>query len=244
MTEYHGNRSFEDQTSAQMLNKKTSEALESLKTALELNPKYQPAYEKLAQMYEQKKNPYELRILYQDMLEKIGRKPPFLNKLCEINTTQDYQEDQALFYCKQAITKDPKTPENYVYLGIIQKNGGSDEEAKKTLRAAANAHSKSEFAQYTYANLLDEQKNYVEAAKYYQKCTEADKASARCWIGAARMNFEIHKYEQALEAFKKSCALDRKNAVSFRKASNALKSQKDSIWVKQYEKASEGCSGY
>jgi transcription-repair coupling factor (superfamily II helicase) len=58
-------------------------------------------------MYEQKQNSYELRILYQDMIDKIGRMPQFLNKLCEINTIRDYQEDQALFYCKQAIAKDP-----------------------------------------------------------------------------------------------------------------------------------------
>lgn len=230
--------------SAYLLNKKSTEALEALKTSLEINPKYQPAYEKLAQMYEQKQNSYELRILYQDMIDKIGKMPQFLNKLCEINTIRDYQEDQALFYCKQAIAKDPKTAENRVYLGIIQKNSGNEEEAKKTLRLAADSYSKSEFAQYTYSNLMDDQKNYIEGAKYYQKCTEADRSSARCWVGYARMTFEIHKYEPALEAFKKACSLDRKNAVAFRKASNALKNMKDSEWVKQYEAASESCSGY
>ncbi|RYZ79750.1 MAG: tetratricopeptide repeat protein, partial [Proteobacteria bacterium] len=71
---------------AQFMSKKNTEALESLKTALELNPKYQPAYEKLAEMYQQRKNTYELRILYQDMVEKIGPKSEFLNKLCELNT--------------------------------------------------------------------------------------------------------------------------------------------------------------
>ncbi|MBC7370911.1 MAG: hypothetical protein H7326_05055, partial [Bdellovibrionaceae bacterium] len=102
---------------AQFMNKKNSEALESLKTSLEINPKYQPAYEKLAQMYVEKKNTYELRIVYQDMMDKIGRKPEFLNKLCELNTVIDYQEDQALLYCKDAISKDPKNADNYVYLG-------------------------------------------------------------------------------------------------------------------------------
>jgi tetratricopeptide (TPR) repeat protein len=227
----------------QLMAKKNTEALESLKTALEINPKYQPAYEKLAQMYEQKKNTYELRILYQDMLEKIGKKAEFYTKLCDINT-KDFQEDQAILYCKEAITKDPKVADNYVNLGIVQQQGGNPDEAKKTLKAAADSHSKSEYAQYTYANLLDEQKNYVEASKYYQACAVADEKSARCWNGYAKSSFEIHKYDQALEAFKKACKLDRKNAPAFRKATTALRNSKDSTWVKPYETASESCSGY
>ena len=229
---------------AQFMSKKNSEALESLKTALEINPKYQPAYEKLAQMYLEKKNTYELRIVYQDMMDKIGSKPAFLNKLCELNTVLDYQEDQALLYCKDAISKDPKNADNYVYMGLVQKNGGDDAKSKATLKSAADSHSKSEFAVYTYANLLDEQKSYLEAAKYYQACVSADQKSARCWVGVAKTSFEIRKFDQALEAFKKACKLDRKNAATFRKATTTLRNSKDLSWVQPYETASEGCSGY
>ena len=229
--------------SAQLMNKKNSEALESLKTALEINPKYQPAYEKLAQMYEAKKNNYELRILYQDMLDNIGRKAEFLTKLCEINTN-DNQEDQALATCKEAMQKDSKIAENYVYLGIVQKHAGDIELAKKSLKDASDSHSKSEFAHYTYANLMEEQKNYLESSKYYQKGTAADPQSARCWLGYAKSSFELLKYEVALEAFKKACKLDQKNAVAFRKATTVLKSAKDTGWTKPFEKASEACSGF
>lgn len=228
--------------SAHIMAKKKSEALEALKTALEINPKYQPAYEKLAQMYEQAKNNYELRIIYQDMIDNIGRKPAFLTKLCEINT-KDNQEDQALAMCKEAIQKDPKVAENHVYLGIVYKNAGEIDQAKKALKTAADSHSKSEFAQFTYANLLEDQKSYLEASKYYQNCTNADAKSARCWIGYAKSSFEIRKYEQALEAYKKSCKLDQKTAVAFRKATTALRSTRES-WLPQYEAASESCSGY
>jgi tetratricopeptide (TPR) repeat protein len=229
--------------SAQMMSKKNSEALESLKTALEINPKYQPAYEKLAQMYEEKKNNYELRILYQDMLDNIGRKAEFLTKLCEINT-KDGQEDQALSSCKEAMAKDPKIPDNYVYLGIMQQQAGDIELAKKSLKTAADAHSKSEFAQYTYGNILEEQKNYLESSKYYLRGTQADPQSARSWLGYAKSSFELLKYEAALEAYKKACKLDQKNAVAFRKATTALKITKDKGWVGPFEKASESCSGY
>jgi tetratricopeptide (TPR) repeat protein len=230
---------------SQFMSKKNSEALDSLKASLEINPKYQPAYEKLAEMYEQKKNTYELRIIYQDMIDKIGKKSEFLNKLCELNTVQDYQEDQALLFCKEAIAKDPKNADNYVYMGIVQKSGGNAEESKKALKSAADTHSKSEFAQFTYATLLEEQKSYLEANKYYEACTNADGKSARCWAGYAKTAFEIHKYEQALDAFKKACKLDRKNAVAFRKATTALRNMKDSnIWAKPFEAGSESCSGY
>jgi tetratricopeptide (TPR) repeat protein len=226
-----------------MMNKKDSDALEALKTSLEINPKYQPAYEKLAEMYEKKKNNYELRILYQDMLENIGRKAEFLTKLCDINT-KDNQEDQALSDCKEAIQKDPKIADNYVNLGITQLHAGDVDEAKKTLKAAADAHSKSELAQYTYANQIELQKNYLEASKYYLACTVADAKSPRCWLGYAKSTFEIHKYDVALDAFKKACKLDNKTAVNFRKATTALRNTKEATWTKQFETASEACSGY
>ncbi len=226
-----------------MMNKKDSDALEALKTSLEINPKYQPAYEKLAEMYEKKKNSYELRILYQDMLLNIGRKAEFLTKLCDINT-KDNQEDQALSDCKEAIQKDPKIADNLVNLGLTQLNAGDTDVAKKTLRSAADAHSKSELAQYTYANLIETQKNYLEASKYYRACTIADAKSSRCWLGYAKSAFEIHKYDLALDAFKKACKLDNKTAVHFRKATTALRNTKEASWTKQFETASEACSGY
>lgn len=226
-----------------MMNKKGSDALEALKTALEINPKYQPAYEKLAEMYEKKKNNYELRILYQDMLDNIGRKPAFLTKLCDINT-KDNQEDQALATCREALQKDPKIADNYVNLGITQLHAGDVEEAKKTLKAAADSHSKSELAQFTYADLVETQKNYLEASKYYQAGTVADAKSSRCWLGYAKSTFEIHKYEAALDAYKKACKLDQKTAVHFRKATTALRNTKEATWTKQFETASEACSGY
>jgi tetratricopeptide (TPR) repeat protein len=229
---------------AQLMSKKNSEALEALKTTLELNPKYQPAYDRLAEMYEQKKNMYELRILYQDMIEKIGPKAEFLSKLCEINTL-DFQEDQALSNCKEAIAKDPKKAENYVYLGLTRSHAGETEDAKKILKEAAESHSKSEFAQYTYANLLDESKDYLESAKYYKAGLTVDAQSARCWLGYAKATFEIHKFDQSLEGFKKACKLDQKNAVAFRRAANSLKASKEGgEWVKPFAAAAESCSGY
>lgn len=226
-----------------MMNKKDSEALEALKTSIEINPKYQPAYEKLGEMYEKKKNNYELRILYQDMLDNIGHKVEFLTKLCDINT-KDNQEDQALAMCNEAIQKDPKIADNSVNLGITQLHAGDTDEAKKTLKAAAESHTKSELAQYTYGDLLETQKNYLEASKYYQAGTVADPKSSRCWLGYAKSAFEIHKYDAALEAFKKACKLDNKTAVHFRKATTALRNTKEASWTKQFESASEACSGY
>lgn len=229
--------------SAHLMRKKSSEALEALKTSLEINPKYQPAYERLAEMYVEKKNNYELRILYQDMLEQLGRKVEFLTQLCKINT-EDHQEDQALSNCKEAIQKDPKVADNYVHLGLVQKQAGDIEKAKKSLKIAADTHSKSEFAQYTYAALLEEQKNYLESDQYFARAVKADPKSARSWLGHAKSSFELRKYEPALEAFKHACKLDRKNAVAFRKATTALKSAKDTGWTGPFEKASESCSGY
>lgn len=228
---------------AQLMRNKNSEALDALKSALEINPKYQPAYEKLIQMYEKKNNYYELRILYQDMITNLGDRAEFETKLCEINT-KDGQEDQALKACNEAIHKDPKIADNYVNIGIVQKQVGDTEEAEKSLKAAADTHSKSEFAQFSYASLIDEKKDSLQANKYYLVGTQADPNSSRCWIGFARTAFDLRKYEVALEAYIKACKLDQKNAVAFRKATTTLRNTREADWIKKYEAASESCSGY
>jgi tetratricopeptide (TPR) repeat protein len=123
-------------------------------------------------------------------------------------------------------------------------HAGEIEQAKKALKIAADSHTKSEFAQYTYATLLEDQKNYLESSKYYQVGTNVDPKSTRCWLGYAKSSFEVHKYDQALDAYKRACKLDQKTAVAFRKATTVLRNSKESMLLKQYETASEACSGY
>lgn len=228
---------------AHLMKKKNTDAMESFKKAIEINPKYESAYNGLISMYEKRNPPnlYELRILYQDMIANIGKRPVYLSKLCEINTL-DGTYEPAMNACRDAISKSPKVGDNYVYLGLAQKAVGDDKLAMITLKKASQQFPKAEIAQYNYAKLLEEQKNYVEAMKVYKVGTEADPQSARSWLGLATTSFEIKKYEIALLAFKNACRYDKKNAVAFRRATTTLRTNRNSQWVDKFENASENCT--
>lgn len=228
---------------AYVLARKSKDAMESYKKSVELNSKYEPAYEGLIALYENRDKPnlYELRILYQDMVQSIGPRPQYLRKLCEINTTDGTYEPAAQA-CREAIAKDPTVADAYVYLGISYKGMGEDDTALKTLKKAAHDFPKSELAQYHYGKLLEEQKNYVEAMKLYKAGTEADPKAARSWLGLATSSFEIRKYELALLAYKNACKFDKKNAVAFRRATTILRNAKNAQWIGKFESESETCT--
>ncbi|WP_413559135.1 tetratricopeptide repeat protein [Bdellovibrio sp. HCB209] len=228
---------------AYMLQKKPKEALENYKLAIEANPKYEPPYNALMKMYETRQPPnyYEMRILAQDMIDNMGKKAEYLEKLCEINTN-DNTFDAGLTSCREAIQKDAKRANSHVNLGLSMKGMGDDDKAKAVLKRAADEFPRSEFAQYTYGRLLEDDKSSIEASKYYKTGTEADPKSARAWLGLATTSFEIKKYEISLIAYKNACKYDKKNAAAFRKATTILRNSRVTDWVGKFESASENCT--
>ncbi|UOF00469.1 tetratricopeptide repeat protein [Bdellovibrio reynosensis] len=228
---------------AYAIQRKSKEAMENYKKAVELNPKYEPAYDGLIELYQKREPPnlYELRILFQDMIANIGPRPQYLRKLCEINT-MDGTYDAAITTCKEAIAKDTKVADPFVYLGVSQRANGDDAIALQTLKKAALDFPKAEIAQYYYGRLLEEQKNYVDAMRFYKAGTEADSQAARSWLGLATSSFEIRKYELSLIAYKNACKYDKKNAVAFRKATSILRNAKNGQWIDKFESASDTCT--
>ncbi|QLY25410.1 tetratricopeptide repeat protein [Bdellovibrio sp. KM01] len=228
---------------AYTMQKKPKEALENYKLAIESNPKFEPPYNALMKMYETRQPPnyYEMRILAQDMIDNMGKKAEYLAKLCEINTN-DGTFEAGVTSCRETIQKDPKIADAHVNLGLSMKGMGEDDKAKATLKKAADSFPKSEFAQYTYGHLLEEDKSSIEAMKYFKVGSEADPKSARSWLGLATTSFDIKKYEVALIAYKNACKYDKKNAVAFRKATTVLRNSRVSEWVGKFESASENCT--
>ena len=220
-------------------------ALESLKHATEFDPKYQPAYDELVKLYDKKPRPnyYELRLLYQDMIENIGPKFEFYSKLCEIDFI-DGVNDPAIAACNKAIQLNPEAPDSYVYLGRVQKQIGSSDIGNKVLKDAAAKFSKSTLALEAYAKSMEEEKNYIEAFKYYELCIANEKKSVKCLIGASVSGVEIQKYEKSYEYLKSACEYERNNSVTARRISINLKAAKEDSWAQKFEALAPKCSGY
>ena len=219
---------------------KKQEALAALKEAVEMNPKYIPAYQALITQYDSIGNKYELRLLYQDMIDAFGEKSEYLVKACELNTLSGLHE-MAQNYCRKGINKYPNVASNYVNLGVTLKDTGDISEAEKYLKQAAEKFSESELAQISYAHLLNEQKNYIAAYKFYIKASQANPNSKDSYIGIGKTALELKKYEDSLSAYKKACFLDKNSTTEVRKAANIIRTSKDRKNLEPFEKLSENC---
>lgn len=220
--------------------KKDREAKEFFKKATDVNPVYSPALDGLAEIYEKNSNYYELRLIYQDLIKKLGEKPELLKKLCDINT-KDGVNDAAIENCRKGMLKDPKTAANFVNLGIVYKNMGEQEKAKQQLSLAAQKFPSSDLAQMQYAIFLEDQKNYIEAYKFYNSCNKANNYIERCWVGLAVTSYQMLKFKEAYDAMKKSCSFNRKHSIIGRKAALQARNAKQSDWAKKFESLADIC---
>jgi len=221
---------------------KDKEALATLKEALEINPSYELAYKILIQYYEKKKNKYELRLLYEDLIQNVGESVEAVTKLCEL-TTLDRLYDVAFKYCQRGIILSPQTPENYIYSGISSNETGQSDKADQLLKKAADDFPKSELAQLSYAQHLDDKKNFIGSYSYYKKTLVAKADSVPGLLGLGNSGLEIQKYAESLDAYSKACKLDRKMLPAFRKATNTLRTMKNQEWLKKFETGVESCGG-
>lgn len=221
--------------------KATSETLNAYKNALDANPKYEPAYIGLAKYYERAKNPYELRNLYQDLVDKVAVRKDYVTKLCQLNFEASLY-DNAKKYCRLGKTKFPEVPENHVNFASVEKIMGDPKTGDRLLKGAADKFGNSEFANWTYAAMVDEKKDFITAYKYYGRAYKADKSSDRSRLGFAICAFELKKYPEALEAYSFNCKAHRQTQAALRKALLALKTNKVVDWITRYEAELEKCS--
>lgn len=224
--------------------KLASLAMDSLKAAIDADPKYVPAYEEVANIYDRKEKPnlYELRLLYQDMIEKIGPKFEFFAKLCKINYL-DGVNDPAIESCNKAIQLNDNDPVSFVYLGLVHRQIGNNEKGTKVLKEAAQKFPQSALALETYAKSLEDDKNYIEALQVYETCISVERANENCLVGAGVSASELQKFEKSFSLLKIACSLNRKNAVTVRKIATQLKSPKLIQWRTQFEQLALGCHG-
>jgi tetratricopeptide (TPR) repeat protein len=229
------------QGEAYLLKKKDKEAQDSFTAALKINPKFMPSYLSIESIYEQKKNLYELRVLYEDMIKAFGPRGDILTKLCRCYT-QDGLNESGLKYCNQATQKDPTVADNFVYIGLIHAQAGDKAPAKQALQKAAEKFPNSEFAQYNLGKFLADDKDYIDSYKAYKKCVSSDPKSERCLLGYATSGFEIQKYQEAYDTFKKLCKMNRNQTVYVRRSQAALRNTGPKDWAQKFQELSDYCS--
>jgi tetratricopeptide (TPR) repeat protein len=219
---------------------KDREAKTTLKEVLEKFPKYEPAFLAMAEVYERKKNFYELRLLYQDLLLAVGRKPIYVGKVCELATNEGLFE-LSNSHCSEAVRTNPTDASNFVHLARTYKDTGREPEAEAQFKKAATLFPKSELAQYSYAAYADEIKKYPAAFQFYKHCSEADAKSVRCWLGLGLSGIEVQNFTESIAAFTKLCEIDKDAEKKVRRAAGIVKNLKLDQWQRKYEALIDRC---
>ncbi len=219
---------------------KDREAMISFREALKNDPKFEPGYFAIEKIYIKKKNKYELRMLYSDMIELLGEQPNYVSRLCEIYTSSGLFED-AKKTCRRGIALSKDDPKSYLSLAMTLRDTGEKEEAIKLFRQTADDFKKSDEAQLVFAQFLDGEKNFIESNKYYKNATEANPNSLRGWVGLGLSSLELQKYQITLEALTTACKLDRRAIKEVRRAMGILRTMKEEKWIEKFSLLAEKC---
>lgn len=219
------------------------QALEHLKKALELDPKLRFAYLEAASIYDKKDKPnlYEARILYQDMVQKLGPEPHFYNRLCEIEYLDGVSE-LALSACIKAAELSSKLDRPQVYLGLIHRDQGNLKKGNELLKSASRKFSKSVFALEKYAEAMIKDKNFIEAFWASERCIKVDSKNKNCLEHAGWSGAEIQKYDDSLRYLEMSCRQDKKVNTVIRQIAAEFKKRNNDSTSELFSKLAQKCS--
>lgn len=227
-------------------------AQESLRGAIEANPKFEPPYLILDGLYEQQdnlsraqkkpaKSLQSRRNLFEDLIKNIGEKPLYLAKLCEIDTLDGVNED-ALKNCKKAVEMDKNNIKNQLFLAQVYRQRGEKPETLQIFQTALKMSPKSEDVLNAYGTYLEGEKNYTEAYTHFKTCAEANPKSDVCVRGLGASAASLKKWEECFSSFQKLCKKDRKWSQDVRKASMTAKELGEAGWEQKLLELSINCN--
>jgi tetratricopeptide (TPR) repeat protein len=182
----------------------TTSAIQQLRKARQLQPKYKPAYDLLLTTLQTNKLNNEARELLIEGLSKFGERPEILRDLCRLDSTDGFLV-QAVNNCRAAIRAAPGFPDNYVYLVQSLHDQKEDQKAEKDVVVAARRFPRSEFVQWAAGMLFLRKKNYPVAVRYFKASLTADSKSGRGHFGLAQAMFESGEEAASLEHFITAC---------------------------------------
>lgn len=217
------------------------QGLLTLKSVTEMYPKHRRAYEVIAEYYEARNNRYELRVLYGDMVARIGEDPDFIAQLCRLHSLDGLFENAEKF-CRRGITLNPKEPLNYLYLANTLQLTQRPKTAERFYVQATQKFPKSAQAFLLFGEFLSEQKRPLEAVRAFSAASSIDPKAGRAWTGLALASFEIQNYDESLRAFREACRFIAETKARLRQLSNELRKINENEWASKFEQTADSCS--
>jgi len=177
--------------------------------------------------------------VYKKLENSTGDFESYLIEKCELFVKANLWE-QALVNCQRAIKKHPGDVDSVINLAQAQKVKINIEAAKKTLTQVIADHPLSAKAHRVFADLCMEETNFITAAEHYRLAINDDKDDTDSYLGLARANFSLKKYQEALDAYKQHCHLSRSVASDFKNAEGQLRIGNNPLHL-QYKAVMSSC---
>ena len=185
-------------------------ATAELQTALKLAPGDYDVEYTLGLAYLKRREIVSARTIYDQMLQQLGNKPQL-----RVLIGRAYREtgflSEAIEEFKRAAALDPQFPRVHYYLGLtllLKDGAGKLGEAEQQFKIELAAHPDEFYANYYLGIAGTVDRNWQTAAMYLQKASaiQPDNPDPFFFLGQALQGLERH--EDAIEAFKKSIALN------------------------------------
>lgn len=219
----------------------TNKAIENYRAAIKIAPKYSNAYDGLIGLHESQKNYYEAAIVVKDAISAMGDpKVLYASRLCKYKFLENYYED-AKIVCQDATARSNQIADNHIYLGLSHRNTGNEEQARKIILSAAKKFKRSELAQFYGGQISDESRNWEQSITFYRQGTRVDSSSSRCFLGLAKAQYELKKYEASWAAFMKACELDNTVDNEMKKYAGFLRSKNENAWYTKMKNDVDKC---
>lgn len=232
--------------------KNLEKAQESLRTAIEVNPKFEPAYlilddyyERQDLIYKNQKKPQRFlqtrRLLFEDLIQHRGEHHLYSSKLCHINTIDGVNE-QAIKHCKKALELKKDDIASQLNLAQVYKQSGEKEQARTLLKSAVASEKRSDDAFNAYGSFLEEEKNFSDSYNQFKNCVTEFPASDNCWRGLGTAAASLKKWQESFDSFQKLCRKNRKWSPDVRKASLTAKDLGAHDWEQKLLELSLNCN--
>ena len=143
---------------------------------------------------------YDARQILTDFLVLYPNDTRAYSKLCQVNVKLGFL-DESLASCNKAITVWPAHPNNHIYLALVHRRNGNDQQAKRIIMTTAKNFKKSVLAQYEAALLLEGENRMESALQFYRNCVRAAPRAFKCVLKTANLEVQLGQYEKATKSF-------------------------------------------
>lgn len=221
--------------------KRENEAIKNLRKSIELNSRFQPAYQALIELFLEKKEAYEGLMITQDRGKIFGKDATHFALLCQFYSMRGLFQD-TVENCDKAIQLFPTNPSYYYYKMQAYQKTADKKTFINLLHKWASLFPENAFVQEKVGHYYLKAKSFQLAFRHLSKSIELSPQSALSQLAFAKTAFALKKYDKALQAFVAVCRLTQRTPMEFKESASLLRRDKRlKDWAHKYNLNLQNC---